>query len=97
VQLSQNDIQSADLSFEPSLTKRAANRKVFLIAAAGAILEGIKVSKKKGLTIPPILHIRNKPELQEDHSPLEQPLSDLTRGVLAQRINMELRKGTALW
>lgn len=29
--LSRHDIQSADLSFEPPLTKMAANRKIFLI------------------------------------------------------------------
>lgn len=55
--LSQQDLQAADLSFEPALTKRAANRKVFLSTRRGAILEGIKISKKKGIQIPAVLHI----------------------------------------
>jgi hypothetical protein len=45
--LSQNDIQSADLCFDPPMTKMAANRKIHLIAARGAVLEGIKYSKKR--------------------------------------------------
>lgn len=95
--LSQHDIQSADLSFEPPLTKRAVNRKVFLIAKRGSILEGIKSSKKKGLTIPNILHVKNKPELLGDSPALEQPISDMTREVLVMRIREELNKGIALW
>ena len=94
--LSQHDIQSADLSFEPSMTKRAANRKIYLIARRGAILEGIKYSKKKGLSIPEILHVTNKPELLDDSS-LEQLLTSMTRDVLATRIREELNKGIPLW
>jgi hypothetical protein len=45
--LSQNDIQSADLCVDPPMTKMAANRKIHLIAARGAVLEGIKYSKKR--------------------------------------------------
>lgn len=33
--LSQHDIQSADLSFDPPMIKRATNRKIYLIAARG--------------------------------------------------------------
>jgi hypothetical protein len=47
--LSQNDIQSADIFFDPPMTKMAAHRKIYLIAARGAILEGIKCSKRNGL------------------------------------------------
>lgn len=95
--LSQHDIQSADLSFEPPMTKRAVNRKVYLIAKRGAILEGIKYSKKKGLIIPDILHMKNKPELLEDSPALEQLVTAMTRDVLAIRIKEELNKGIALW
>jgi len=95
--LSQQDMQQADLSFEPTLTKRAATRRVFLIAAKGAILEGIRVSKKKGLLIPSVLLVKNRPELQVGGDPVEQPITDLTREVLATRIREELNKGIALW
>ena len=64
--LSQDDIQSADLFFDPPMTKMAANRKIHLIAARGAILEGIKYSKKNGLSVPNILLVKNKPELLDD-------------------------------
>jgi hypothetical protein len=46
--LSQQDIQSADLSFERPMTKGAANRKIYLIAARGMILEGISIPRRKG-------------------------------------------------
>jgi hypothetical protein len=95
--LSQHDIQSATLSFEPPMNKRAANRKVYLIAARGAILEGIKYSKKKGLSIPDVLLIKNKPELLDDSPALEQLIAPMTRDVLSIRINEELRKGVPLW
>ena len=95
--LSQTDIQSATLSFDPPMTKRAANRKIYLIAARGAILEGIKHSKKKGLSIPDILLVKNKPELLDDSPALEQLISSMTRDVLTIRIGEELRKGVPLW
>jgi len=95
--LSQDDIQSADLFFDPPMTKMAANRKVHLIAARGAILEGIKYSKKTGLLIPDILLVKNKPELLEGSLALEQLVSSMTRDVLAVRIGEELRKGVPLW
>ena len=95
--LSQRDLQSADLSFDPPMTKRAANRKIYLIAARGAILEGIKYSKKKGLSIPDILLVKNKPELLDDSPALEQMVSPMTRDVLAMRIREELNKGIDLW
>lgn len=95
--LSQHDIQSADLYFDPPMTKMAANRKIHLIAARGAILEGIKYSKRKGLSIPDILLIKNKPELLGDSPALEQPIDTMTREILAIRIREELNKGVPLW
>ena len=95
--LSQNDIQCADLFCTPPMTKMAADRKVQLIAARGAILEGIEYSKKKGLCIPDILLVRNKTELLDGAPALEQPISILTREVLVIRIGEELRKGVPLW
>lgn len=96
--LSQDDIQSADLFFDPPMTKMAANRKIQLIAARGAILEGIKYSKKKGLSIPDILLVKNKTESLDGSSPaLEQLISPMTRDVLAIRIREELSKGVPLW
>jgi hypothetical protein len=95
--LSQHDIQGADLSFEPPMTKRAANRKIFLIAKHGAILEGIKYSKKKGLIIPDVLHVKNKPELLRDRETVEQLIDPMTRDVLSTRIHEELGKGIPLW
>jgi hypothetical protein len=95
--LSQQDIQTATLSFDPPMTKGAANRKVYLIAARGAILEGIKYSKKKGLLIPDILHIKNKPELLDDSLALEQLITPMTRDVLSLRITEELNTGVPLW
>ena len=95
--LSQDDIQSADLFFDPPMTKMAANRKVQLIAARGAILEGFKYSKKKGLCIPDILLVKNKTELLDGFPALEQLISPMTREVLAIRIGEELRKGVPLW
>lgn len=95
--LSQDDIQSADLCFEPPMTKMAANRKVHLITARGAILEGIKYSKKNGLSIPDILLVKNKPELLDGSRALEQLISSMTRDVLAIRIGEELGKGVPLW
>lgn len=95
--LSQDDIQSADFFFTPPITKMAANRKVQLIAARGAILEGIEYSKKKGLCISDILLARNKTELLGCSPALEQPISLLTREVLVMRIGEELRKGVPLW
>lgn len=93
--LSQDDIQSADLSFDPPMTRMAANRKVHLIAARGAILEGIKYSKHKGLSIPDILLVKNKTETL-DSPALEQLISPMTRDVLAIRIREELSKGVPL-
>lgn len=95
--LSQDDIQSADLFFDPPMTKMAANRKIHLIAARGAILEGIKYSKKNGLSIPNILLVKNKPELLDDSLALEQLISSMTQEVLTIRICEELRKGVPLW
>jgi hypothetical protein len=95
--LSQDDIQSADLFFDPPMTKMAVNRKIYLIAARGAILEGIKYSKKKGLSIPDVLLVKNKPELLDNSLALEQLISSMTRDVLNIRINEELRKGLPLW
>lgn len=95
--LSQHDIQSADLSFEPPMTKRAPNRKIYLIAKQGSILEGVKYSKKKGLIIPNILLVKNKPELLEDSPALEQLVNPMTHDVLAMRIREELNKGIDLW
>lgn len=95
--LSQDDIQSADLFFDPPMNKMATNRKVHLIAARGAILEGIKYSKRKGLSIPDILLVTNKPELLDESPTLEQLISPLTRDVLAIRIHEELSKGVPLW
>lgn len=95
--LSQEDIQSATMSFDPPMNKRAANRKVYLIAARGAILEGIKYSKKKGLSIPDILFIKNKPELLDESLTLEQLITPMTRDVLSLRITEELKKGVPLW
>ena len=95
--LSQDDIQSADLFFDPPMTRMAANRKVHLIAARGAVLEGIKYSKLKGLSIPDILLVNNKTETQDGSSALEQLISPITRDVLAIRIREELSKGVPLW
>jgi hypothetical protein len=95
--LSQDDIQSADLFFDPPMTKMAANRKIQLIAARGAILEGIKYSKKKGLSIPDILLVKNKIEILDGSPALEQLISPMTRDVLAIRIREELSKGVPLW
>jgi hypothetical protein len=95
--LSQDDIQSADLFFDPPMTKMAANRKIHLISARGAILEGIKHSKKHGLFIPDVLLIRNKSELLTDSQVLEQLVAPLTREVLTIRIFEELQKGVPLW
>ena len=79
------------------MTKRATNRRIYLIAKQGSILEGIKYSKKKGLNVPNILLIMNKPELLEDSRALEQLISPMTREVLAMRIREELSKGIDLW
>lgn len=95
--LSQDDIQSADLFFDPPMTKMAANRTIQLIAARGAILEGIKYSKKKGLSIPDILLVKNKTEILDGSPALEQLISPMTRDVLAIRIREELSKGVPLW
>lgn len=95
--LSQQDLQSASLHFDPPLTKRAANRRIFLMAAKGAILEGITYNRKKGLTIPTVLLFQNRPEWQEGSAAVQQPVSDLSREVLASRIHGELSKGVALW
>ena len=95
--LSQDDIQSADLFFDPPMSRMAANRKVHLIAARGAILEGIKYSKHEGLSIPDILLVKNKPELLDDSPALEQLISPITRDVLAIRIREELSKGVPIW
>lgn len=95
--LSQSDIQSATLSFDPPMTKRAVNRKINLIAAQGAILEGIRYSKKKGLSIPEILLVKNKPELLGESPFSEQLISPMTRDVLITRIGEELKKGIPLW
>jgi hypothetical protein len=95
--LSQDDIQSADLLFDPPMTKMSMNRKIYLIAARGAILEGVKYSKKKGLSIPDVLLVKNKPELLDNSLALEQLLSSMTRDVLTIRISEELRKGVPLW
>ena len=95
--LSQDDIQSAHLYFNPPMTKMAANREIHLIAARGAILEGIKYSKKKGLSIPDILLVKNKAELPDGSPALEQLVSPMTRDVLAIRIGEELSKGVPLW
>lgn len=95
--LSQDDIQSADLCFDPPMTKMAAKRKINLISAKGAILEGIKYSKKQGLLIPDVLLIRNKPEFLTNAPALEQLIGPLTREVLTIRIFEELQKGVPLW
>lgn len=95
--LSQHDIQSASLSFDPPMTKRATNRKIYLIAKQGSILEGIKYSKKKGLIVPNILLTKNKPELLEDSPAVEQLISPMTRDVLTMRIREQLDKGIDLW
>jgi hypothetical protein len=95
--LSQQDIQNATLSFEPPMNKRAAKRKVYLVAARGAIPEGIKHSKKKGLSIPDNLLIKNIPELLDDSLAPEQLITPMTRDVLIMRITEELNKGIPLW
>ncbi len=96
--LSRHDIQSADLSFQPPLTKMAANRKIFLIAAQGALLEGITYSKRKGgVILPAVLRITNRPELGGGPKGIEQPIDDMTRDVLLTRIREELNKGVPLW
>ena len=95
--LSQDDIQSADIFFVPPMTKMAANRKIHLIAARGAILGGIKYSKKNGLAIPDILLVKNKTELLDGFPALEQLVSPMTRDVLIIRIGEELSKGVPLW
>jgi hypothetical protein len=79
------------------MTKRAANRKVFLMAARGAILEGISVSKKRGITIPYALKIQNRNDENEDAQLGEQLLTDLTRDILRTRIQDRLRQGVSLW
>lgn len=96
--LSRHDIQNAALSFEPSLTKMAANRKIFLIAAQGAILEGITYSKRKGgVILPTVLRITNRPELGGCPKGIEQPIDDTTREVLLVRIREKLNEGVPLW
>jgi hypothetical protein len=95
--LSQLDIQSADLCFDPPLTKIAANRKVILRAAQGALLEGIKSSRKKGLIIPSMLNVTNREEHEGPSGSVQQPISEITREVLANRIREELKKGVPLW
>jgi hypothetical protein len=48
--VSQHDIQGADLYFEPPLTKRAKNRKVYLSTRSGVLMRGITVtSPKRGI------------------------------------------------
>ena len=91
--LSQHDIQSSDLSLDPPITKRATNRKIFLIAKRGAILEGIKYSKKKRPHHPGYFAREKQPELLDDSSTLEQLNTPMTRDVLATRIAEELNKG----
>ena len=95
--LSQDDIQSADLYFNPPMTRMATNREIHLFAARGAILEGIKYSKKKGLFIPDILKVKNMTELPDGSPALEQLVSPMTRDVLVIRIGEELSKGVPLW
>ena len=95
--LTQDDIQSADLYFNPPMTKMAANREIHLVAARGAILEGIKYSKKKGLSIPDILLMKNKTELLDGSPPLEQLVSPMTIDVLTIRIGEELSKDAPPW
>lgn len=95
--LSRHDIQSADLSFDPPLSKMAKTRQVFLIASQGAIIAGIKYTKKNGLVIPPILHITNRPESASSSKGIEQPIDQTTRETLAARIHEKLDKGIPLW
>lgn len=94
--LSDNDIQSAQISFDPPLWKRKKKREAFLIAHRGATLKGITVSQEReGLMIrvPPVLHIINRPEhgliespKQPEQGYVEQPLSELGRETIQRRI-----------
>ena len=89
--LSQHDIESADISFDPPMTKMAKSRKVYLSTASGVLLAGIKYSKAKGWTVPKVLTVINKPEYGEGAEPLEQAISDLTREVLRGRAQEALQ------
>lgn len=95
--LSQHDIQSAELSFDPPMTKRAKTRKVYLSTHTGVLLAGIKCSQKSGVNVPAVLKVTNRPEYGEGSQALEQPVSELTREVLAGRIREKLAEGVPLW
>lgn len=95
--LSQHDLQSADLSFQPPLTKGAKSRKIFLSTCTGVLLAGIKYSSKGGVIVPSTLKVTNRPEYGEGAKMLQQPLSDLTREVLRNRIRGHLNDGIPLW
>lgn len=94
--LSDDDIQSAQISFDPPLWKRKKKREAFLIAHRGATLKGITISQERdGLSVrvPSILHIINRPEhgliespKQSEQGYVEQPLSELGRETLQRRI-----------
>lgn len=107
--LSQTDIQSADLSFDPPLENKCATRRVVLIAKQGAMLKGITITRKKGesyprIDIPSVLVITNRPEqgmVEEELilrlEKVEQVVSELTRETLLLRIRERLAQGKALW
>lgn len=79
------------------VTKAAKNRKIFLSTATGVLLAGIKYSKKTGLHVPAILKVMNRSEYGEDSQALQQPIGDLTREVLADRVREKLKAGVPLW
>lgn len=92
--LSQPDIQSAALSFEPPMTKWAKSRKIYLSTRTGVLLAGIKYSMKTGVSVPAVLKVTNRPEYGEGSQALQQPISDLTREVLGDRVRDQARRPT---
>lgn len=100
--LSQEDIQQSEFSFFPHLQKSSSKRQAYLTTKTGALLKGITIRKKKGVSynlidVPAVLIITNRPEHGEadlDTLPklgdVEQMLSELTRDVLRTRLRERL-------
>lgn len=106
--VSDSDIQNADLSFEPPLTRRAKNRRVYLNTRTGMVMKGITVtSPRRGvqrINVPRSLIITNRPEhglVDLDTMPhlgeVAWPISDLARETLTVRIRERLQQGIPLW
>jgi hypothetical protein len=94
--LSEQDLLSADISFDPPLyNKRSKKHQVYLIAYKGSIVQGRiqgitlhrKVDRRLGgltvaIDVPSVLIYGNRPEY-DFH---EFPITDLTRDILRVRI-----------